>query len=117
VYNPRQTAGYNRGEGRPRWASYLGDASFLLLLPFAVLGAVWLRRRRSRLWLLLAPVGLVLLSAAAFYGTPRFRAPMEPVVVVLGAIGTTSLLGRRWPRWAPDVASLSDSHPLGADAS
>ena len=91
VYTPSQIARYNAGEGRPRWASYLGIASFLALLPFAVAGAIGLRRRRTRIWPLLAPVALVVLAAAVFYGTPRFRVPAEPTVVVLAAVGISAL--------------------------
>jgi 4-amino-4-deoxy-L-arabinose transferase-like glycosyltransferase len=108
VYNPGQIATYNAGEGRPRWATYLGIGSFLALLPFAALGFVWLRRRRIRVWPLLAPVWVVLFSAVAFYGTPRFRSPAEPVVVVLAAVGICALLGRRRPSLAPAV-------PAGVD--
>jgi 4-amino-4-deoxy-L-arabinose transferase-like glycosyltransferase len=49
VYTPGEIARYNSGEGRPEWASYLGIASFLVLMPFAVAGGRWLRRRRLRL--------------------------------------------------------------------
>ena len=102
IYNPGQIARYNAGEGRPEWATYLGTASLFVLLPFALGGGLWLRRRRGRVWPLLAPVWVVLLAAAVFYGTPRFRTPAEPVVVVLAAIGSTALLGRWWPSLAPD---------------
>jgi 4-amino-4-deoxy-L-arabinose transferase-like glycosyltransferase len=103
VYTPGQLARYNSGEGRPEWASLLGTATFLLLLPFAVGGGVWLHRRRGRVWPLLAPVWLVLASSALVYGTPRFRAPAEPTVVVLAAVALAALLARRWPRLEPVV--------------
>jgi 4-amino-4-deoxy-L-arabinose transferase-like glycosyltransferase len=101
VYTPGQIARYSAGEGRPRWASYLGIASFLALLPLATAGGIWLRRRRVRIWLLFTPVWVVLISAAVFYGTPRFRVPAEPTVVVLAAVGIGALLGRRWPEMGP----------------
>jgi asparagine N-glycosylation enzyme membrane subunit Stt3 len=87
---------------RPRWASYLGIASFLALLPLAAAGGIWLRRRRVRIWLLFTLVWVVLISAAVFYGTPRFRVPAEPTVVVLAAVGIGALLGRRWPGMGPE---------------
>jgi 4-amino-4-deoxy-L-arabinose transferase-like glycosyltransferase len=102
VYTPGQIARYNAGEGRPRWASYLGIASFLALLPLAAAGGIWLRRRRLRIWLLFTPVWVVVISAAVFYGTPRFRVPAEPTVVVLVAVGIGALLGRRWPHFGPE---------------
>ena len=85
--------------------------SFWLLVPFAVGGAIWLRRRRGRVWSLLAPVGLVLGAAAVFYGTPRFRAPVEPTVVVLATVGACALAARRWPAARPDIPSGS-ARPL-----
>ena len=114
VYTPGQIARYNAGEGRPRWASYLGIASFLALLPFVVAGAIWLRRRRARIWLLLTPVWLVLISAAVFYGTPRFRVPAEPTVVVLAAVGISALAARRWSQLAPELPSDADHAPSAA---
>ena len=115
VYNPGRIARYDAGEGRPPWATYLGIASFLLLLPFAIGGFVWLRRRRVRVWPLLAPVWVVLVSAVAFYGTPRFRAPAEPVVVALAAVGAVALLSRRRPGLMPD-RSPNDARRSGGMA-
>jgi 4-amino-4-deoxy-L-arabinose transferase-like glycosyltransferase len=102
VYAPGQLVNYAVGEGRPRWASYLGLVTFLLFLPLAVAGGRRLRRRRQPIWPLLAPVVLVVVAAALVYGTPRFRAPAEPTVVVLAAVGVAGLLARRWPAWAPE---------------
>ncbi len=95
VFGPGEIARYNAGEGRPEWASYLGIVSFFVLLPFAAAGGIWLSRRGRRVWVLLTPVWLVLTAAALFYGSPRFRAPAEPTVVVLAAVGVTALLERR----------------------
>jgi len=102
VYAPGQLVKYTVGEGRPRWASYLGLVTFLLLLPLAVVGGRRLRRRGQPIWPLLAPAVLVVVAAALVYGTPRFRAPAEPSLVVLGAVGTAALLARHWPAWAPE---------------
>lgn len=116
VYTPGRIARYNAGEGRPEWASYLGLVSFLVLLPFAVAGGLWLRRRRTRVWPLLAPVWVVVMSVAVFYGSPRFRVPAEPTVVVLAAVGISALVGRRWPQVAPEPPSdhAGDRAPVGA---
>ena len=109
VYAPGQLVNYTVGEGRPRWASYLGLVTFLLLLPLAVVGGQRLRRRGQPIWPLLAPAVLVVVAAALVYGTPRFRAPAEPSVVVLGAVGSAALLARPWPVWASDpVRPVSD---------
>jgi 4-amino-4-deoxy-L-arabinose transferase-like glycosyltransferase len=108
VYTPGELAHINAGEGRPEWATLAGIASFLFLLPLAVGGGVWVRRRGGRVWPLLAPVWLVLLSAAAVYGTPRFRVPTEPTVVVLACVGAMAVLARRWPALEPVVAGAPD---------
>jgi len=101
VYTPGRIARYNSGEGRPQWASYLGIATFWALVPFAIAGGVWLRRRRVRICLLFTPAWLVLISAAAFYGKPRFRVPAEPTVVILAAVGIAAVASRRWPELGP----------------
>jgi 4-amino-4-deoxy-L-arabinose transferase-like glycosyltransferase len=118
VDDPSRIASYNAREGRPRWASYVGIVSFLLLVPFAIGGFVWLRRRRVRVWPLLAPVWVVLVSAALFYGTPRFRAPAEPIIVVLAAVGACALVaGRRpWIRSGTRAAVASESTGYAGDA-
>jgi len=116
VDNPSQIADYNAGEGRPRWASWVGIVSFFVLFPFALGGFVWLRRRRVRVWPLLAPVWVVLVSAAVFYGTPRFRAPAEPVVAALAAVGAWALVGRRRPELVPrTVGAGTSGRTEGAD--
>jgi len=102
VYAPGQLVSYTVGEGRPRWASYLGLVTFLLFLPLAVVGGRRLRRLREPIWPLLAPVVVVVVAAALVYGTPRFRAPAEPSVVVLASVGVAALLARRWPAWVPE---------------
>jgi hypothetical protein len=55
-----------------------------------VLGAlVWARRRLAlrELWPLWLIVPYTLLMALAFYGSPRTRAPIEPVLAVAAAVG------------------------------
>ena len=76
------------------WASVLGYASLLLLLPAAVLGARDLRRRRVPLTALVGPLVIAVLVVAAFYGIPRFRIAGEPSLVVLAGIGIAGLMTR-----------------------
>jgi 4-amino-4-deoxy-L-arabinose transferase-like glycosyltransferase len=64
------------------------------LLPFAVAGAVVLRRRGERSWVLLVLPAFVTLVAAAAYGTTRFRVAAEPAIVVLAAVGVAALRDR-----------------------
>jgi 4-amino-4-deoxy-L-arabinose transferase-like glycosyltransferase len=58
-----------------------------LLIPFAVVGAVLIRRRREPLFVLLAPVLLVTITCALTYGGLRFRHAAEIPLVVLAATG------------------------------
>jgi 4-amino-4-deoxy-L-arabinose transferase-like glycosyltransferase len=62
-------------------------ASLYLLVPFAVAGAVVLRRRGQPLGILLAPILFVTLVAALSYGSTRFRVAAEPSIVVLASLG------------------------------
>ena len=95
VWDPPDTIRFNVGEGRPEWASTVGVVSLFLLLAAAVPGSLALRRRRVAQWPLLVPVVVVTVAAVLFYGQPRFRAPAEPVIVVLAAIGVDAFLRAR----------------------
>lgn len=78
---------------RPRWASWSGVVTWLLLLPLAVVGVV--RARSEIRWLLLSPVVAVFVTSVLFYGGHRIRAPMEPAVVIAAALALTAGLPRR----------------------
>ena len=106
VFRVSQTAGFNVGEGRPRWATYAATAMLYALVPFTVFGGWWLRRRKIAIWPLLAPVVIVTVSIALWTGgIPRYRAPAEPSIIVLAAVGVVALVaqGRR----ASDPALVS----------
>lgn len=71
--------------------SYLGvDWLYAGLLPFSLLGAVCLakhREQRRTLWLLGFPILGVLIVALLIFGDPRFRIPVDPLMVVLACVG------------------------------
>jgi hypothetical protein len=81
-------------EGRSRLISQIGLDIYDVLLPLALFGLWRARRRRGLVIGLLA----IALGAAVVYtadsGT-RYRAPLEPVIVVLACAG---VLGARIPR-------------------
>jgi hypothetical protein len=123
VYEPwGQGAFLNSAEGRHPRAQHLGLLAYWLLVPFAIVGAVLLRRRREpALTLLLVPIALALLVAMATYGSTRFRFVAEPALVVLGAVTVDVLLGalraRRRPASATatsDSAGISQSQSIEA---
>ena len=95
LYRPIETARDNQFEGRPMWVSVAGLVMFVPLAAFAVAGLVTLRRRRVPLIPLLAPIVIVTLMAAAFYGLIRFRVPAEVSLVALAAVALDALLARR----------------------
>jgi 4-amino-4-deoxy-L-arabinose transferase-like glycosyltransferase len=98
VWDPAAMVGFNEGEGRERVVSWLGFATFWLLLPFAVGGAIVLRRRRVTLTPLLAQFVIVTVTAALIYGLVRFRVPAEVAIVVLAGVAVDRLLPTRAPR-------------------
>jgi hypothetical protein len=65
-------------------------ASLYLLIPFALAGAVVLRRRGEPLGILVAALVFVTLVAALSYGSTRFRVAAEPAIVVLAAVGVAA---------------------------
>jgi 4-amino-4-deoxy-L-arabinose transferase-like glycosyltransferase len=94
VYRPLQMADEDVTEGRPKWASWAGLAMYAVLVPFAVAGAIALRRRRVAIFPLVGPLVMVTLVAAAFYGRMRFRAPAEVSLVVLAAVAVVCAVDR-----------------------
>jgi 4-amino-4-deoxy-L-arabinose transferase-like glycosyltransferase len=94
VYRPWTQGTFFSGvEGRHPRATHLGLVVYWVLLPFAFAGALLLRRRRE-LWILLAPVAMVILVGATTYGTTRFRMAAEPSLVLLGAAAVSALAPR-----------------------
>jgi hypothetical protein len=92
VWRPFQNARLMIPEGRPYDASRLGVVAYWMLVPFAIGGAVVLHRRRDQpLWPLLVPPVIAMAVAVYSYGNPRFRAIVEPVIVVLAALGLDAL--------------------------
>ena len=76
----------------PEWVDWLVAGAWYLLVPFAVAGAVLLRRRRVSLLPVVATVIVVVVAVALTWGTPRFRVPVDVVVVVLAAVAIDALL-------------------------
>ncbi|MEA3184726.1 MAG: hypothetical protein QOJ74_1203, partial [Ilumatobacteraceae bacterium] len=98
IFRPLQNVTLGGIEGRNRDAGTMGLLMFYGLAALSIVGAVSMRRRR----LPLLPIGVQFLSvtitAAYTYGTVRFRAPAEPALCVLGAVGLVPVLAtaRRW---------------------
>jgi 4-amino-4-deoxy-L-arabinose transferase-like glycosyltransferase len=92
LWSPADATRLEAGTGDRDLATYrAGVAVYYLLLPFAVAGAVILRRRGQPLGFLLAPLALVVVVAILGYGSPRFRVPAEVPLVVMAAVALATI--------------------------
>ena len=125
---PLATTAHNVGRffglGGPNWWRYsartidvpemgadLAMAWLAVMAPFMLVGIAAAWRRRGPPWLWLVPV-LLLLSAAAVVGEIRFRAPVDPFLVLLAALGADAAL-----TWLRRPAGASRRSPSRASAS
>jgi 4-amino-4-deoxy-L-arabinose transferase-like glycosyltransferase len=99
LYQPFLQAKFS--EARQRGMEVAGVIVYWLLAPFAVYGAVLLRRRGQPLWPLAAPLVVVVIVSVLGYGIPRFRQPLDLVIAVLAAVAAEQLVSRRPPARAP----------------
>ena len=98
LYRPFQTATLeqfyaDRDEAEVR----AGTFAYYVL---AVLGAygLWTLRRRKDVWLLIAPILLVIVVSLTTYGSFRFRIAADLAIVVLAAVALVELTDRRRAR-------------------
>lgn len=91
LFRPWQTVDFGFIEGRPRRPLQLGLAMYYGMMAFAVVGSWALRRRRLPIWPLWCHAVAVTLTAIYAYGTLRFRAPFEPILCVMAAVGAVAL--------------------------
>jgi 4-amino-4-deoxy-L-arabinose transferase-like glycosyltransferase len=107
LYDPVEQSRAEAVESRPRVWQLLGWAYSLVLLPFAVTGALRLRRQSVDLRPLLAIVAGVTVLAVLSWGNQRFRLAAEPAVLVLAAVGTLAAVERIRHRAPNRVAARS----------
>jgi 4-amino-4-deoxy-L-arabinose transferase-like glycosyltransferase len=84
VYAIKDTIFQDTGEGRPKWAAWVGVVWFWILAIGALLGAQRLPRRPRSL--LLLPIVVALAATVLFYGAHRIRSTAEPSLVALTAV-------------------------------
>jgi 4-amino-4-deoxy-L-arabinose transferase-like glycosyltransferase len=102
VYGLDSLVTLDRGEQKAGWAAWAGIVCWWVLAPLAVFGWIVCGRdrrtndRSKARWWLIVPPAAVLATTVVFYGAHRIRAPAEPVVVVLAAVGAVAL----YERWA-----------------
>lgn len=91
LFRPSQTADLAFVELRPRAWVQAGQYMYYALMALAAVGTWTLRRRRIASWPMWVQALAVTITAAYAYGTLRFRAPFEPILCVLAAIGLVGL--------------------------
>jgi 4-amino-4-deoxy-L-arabinose transferase-like glycosyltransferase len=98
LFRPLQNVTLGSIEGRNRDASSMGLLMYYGLAGLSIVGAVSMRRRRIPLMPLGVQFLSVTITSAYTYGTVRFRAPAEPALCVLGAVGLVPVfaVARRW---------------------
>lgn len=102
VYGVGSLVALDVGEEKAEWAVWAGIVCWWALAVAAGFGWRSLRRpgdgsaeRGRARWWLAVPGVCVLVTAVVFYGAHRIRAPAEPTVVVLAAVGIVALARRR----------------------
>ena len=98
LFDPASMVRYSVNEGREEPVGWAGFVTWWLLVPIAVAGGLVLRSRGRTIWPLLAPVVVVTLISAVFYGLLRFRVPAEVSLVVLAGVALAELQARRTVR-------------------
>jgi hypothetical protein len=96
VRRPGHVLGEASAIGRSRAVTKVGLAMYWVLLPLALLGLWFARARRG----VVLPLIALAISASLVYtsdAATRYRAPLEPVIVILG-VSAAWHLARAWSR-------------------
>jgi hypothetical protein len=102
------------GSGKTDALYISATISFWLLAVAGGVGAFLLRRAGRLVWPLASIAGFVTLLAAVTYGVPRLRAPLDVVLLVLGAV-TIEHLWARWRGRPPVLLPASGPDRMPAD--
>lgn len=102
VFRPGQQIELEALEGRPVTWERVGTWFDWALMPLAGVGLVIGYRRRLPIWVLVAPVIMVVISSVLTYGNQRFRIGAEPTIVIGAAIALVTIARARLP--APEVS-------------
>ncbi|MBA2506960.1 MAG: glycosyltransferase family 39 protein [Thermoleophilaceae bacterium] len=87
---------YNVEANVPEGLRRVSQLSVYLALLLAIAGAVVLiRRREGPLWLWLGVPVAMWIAVAPVLGTPRYRSPLDPFLVMFAAVAVAALLSRR----------------------
>ena len=84
-------------EGRDKWIAWTGMVGFWILAALSIAGVVILRKRKTRVYPLVALVAIAFSTIAISFATPRYRTTAEPAIVMLAAVAIDAGL-TRWRR-------------------
>jgi 4-amino-4-deoxy-L-arabinose transferase-like glycosyltransferase len=90
--------------------------SYYALVPFAIAGAVLLRRRRRQVFPLLAQVVLATFGAMISFGITRYRAGAELSIVLFAAVALVLFVRLLVPGWFDPDDQRAASAPPAEDA-
>src|SRR5262249_58937596 len=77
VYRPMQTEELDERGAGEQWPKTIGVVCFGALLGLGIVGLVLVRRRNLSVLPFASLAGVVTITAACFYGHPRFRVPVD----------------------------------------
>ena len=109
LYDPIEQSRQEAVESRSFAWQLVTEAAFLPVGALAAYGFVLLRRRRAPLLPLLAVVGSVTVTAALVYGKQRFRVAAEPVLLVAASVAIVHLVTARRRRNGSRAAADSST--------
>jgi 4-amino-4-deoxy-L-arabinose transferase-like glycosyltransferase len=92
LYAPRTDLNYGLLWARQKTTATVGMVMYALLVPFGLLGAIALWRRRTPVFPLLAMFVLAMVVAVIAFGFSRYRLTAEPALVVLAAVGVEQVV-------------------------
>ena len=117
VYRPVQNVELNAtSERRGYAASWAVLIGYWLLMPFAIFGLVVMRRRRIPIFPYIAIAVSVTITVALSLLITRYRAPVDTVLPVLGAIGLDAIWRRARRPPAVDAVEPPRTEPALAPA-
>jgi 4-amino-4-deoxy-L-arabinose transferase-like glycosyltransferase len=115
LFRPFQQAALEREFGNgPLWVYQVAVFAFWALAPFAVVGALRLRRTTVPLFPLLSFLVAVAVVVAMTFGAVRYRAPAEVPIVVLAAAGLDAAWTRLRDRGSSTARNASTTSAASA---
>ena len=89
-----------------RWFNLI----YTVMLPFSALGFLSIRRRFKEFYPIILPIIYFQIMTLIFYGSPRFRLPIEPYLFILSVIGMivgAEYILKKWGVKYEDICSNS----------